>query len=324
MVWESIDWDATELQEEARNLVTEMGATNTPPFHTLSPETARSIVMDDYPFSSGDAADVHSRDYTLDGHSIPLPGEFRPADRIPIRIYTPTGDGPFPVVVYCHGGGFFSGTLNLPDGFCRTFADAANAVIVSVGYRLAPEHPFPAALEDCYAVTKWATINATVIGGDPERIAICGESSGGNLAAAVTFLARDFGEPELSYQVITYPLIAPDDSRPSYAENPLKRKDMNWYRSMYVDTAVDFGNEYAFPLLANDMSGLPPGEVVTVEFDVLRDEGIEYAERLQEAGVDVEHTHYDDDIHPFYVLDMDRSREATRTLAQNFRSRVGT
>ena len=258
-----------------------------------------------------------------------------PNGDVPVRIYTPTspplrqaqgelGSGraeTFPVLVYFHGGGMVVGTLETSDGSCRHLCDKVGCVVVSVDYRLAPEHPFPAAPEDCYAVTKWVAENSSEIAADPSRIAVGGESAGGNLAAAVALMARDRGGPRVSLQVLMYPMTSYDFDTASYHENAegysLTRKTMMWYWDQYLSSKADATNPYAIPASSTDLKGVAPAIVLTAEFDPLRDEGEAYAKQLAAAGVNTTCTRYDGVIHGFFGMSavVDKSKEAVNQVA---------
>ena len=232
-----------------------------------------------------------------------IPG---PAGEIPVRIYRPEGKAPFPALVYFHGGGWVIGSLETHDGSCRDLANRAGCVVVSVDYRLAPEHRYPAAAEDCFAATKWVAANAGALGVDPKRIGIGGDSAGGNLTAVVAQLARDRRGPGLRHQLLIYPVTDADFSRPSYRENAegylLSTKAMEWFWDHYVPDRAQRAEPYASPLRAKDLAGLPPAFVLTAEFDPLRDEGEAYAKRLQQAGVPTRLQRYDGAIHGFFAM----------------------
>ncbi len=206
-----------------------------------------------------------------------LPG---PAREIPVRIYWPMENEPLGAVVFFHGGGWVICDLDSHDGLCRSMANAVGCVAVSVDYRLAPEHKFPAAAEDCYAATKWVVENGPTLGVHSERIAVCGDSAGGNLAAAVTLMARDLGEPPLVFQAMVYPVTDHSFGTPSYRENGegyfLTEAAMRWFWTQYLPEGEDGGQAYASPLRAADLGGLPPALIVTAEYDPLRDEGEAY------------------------------------------------
>ena len=218
-----------------------------------------------------------------------IPG---PESPIPVRIFRPEGSGPLPVLVYFHGGGWTYGSLSTHQDICRFLARNARCIVVSVAYRLAPRHRFPAAVEDAYAATHWAAANARLFGGDGTRIGVCGDSAGANLSAVVTLMARDRGGPQLAVQVLAYPptdLTSMDtESYRTYADSSiLSKAQVLRFRDRYLARPEDRANPYASPLRAVDLGGLPPALVITGEYDVLRDEGEAYARRLSEAGVPV-------------------------------------
>jgi acetyl esterase len=225
--------------------------------------------------------------------------------QIPVRIYRPGGAGPHPVIVYFHGGGFVFGDLEIVDKVCRSWSNAAQAAVVSVGYRLAPEHRYPTAPEDCYAATCWVAANAQRLGFDTARLVTCGDSAGGNLATVVAMMARDRKGPKIAYQVLVYPVTDAAHESPSYVENGtgylLTRASMVWFFDHYFSTPADRRAAYASPSLG-DLSGLPPATVVTAGFDPLRDEGDAYALALSRAGIPVEHLRNPTMIHGFMWL----------------------
>jgi acetyl esterase len=245
---------------------------------------------------------------------------------MPTRIYMPYGTGPFPVLVYLHGGGWVIGDLEAYDATCRALTNAAGCLVVAMEYRLAPEHKFPAAPEDCYAATCWVAANAAAIGGDPRRIAVGGDSAGGNLAAVVAQMARDRGGPALVYQLLVYPVTNYGYDTASYEENAegylLTRNAMVWFWNHYLRSAADGNNPLASPLRASDLRDLPPAMVLTAEFDPLRDEGEAYAMRLQEAGVPVTLKRYTGTIHGFFSLDavLDQGKQAMADAAAALRT----
>ena len=253
------------------------------------------------------------------------------AGEIPVRIYTPVGTAPFPVLVYFHGGGWVIGNLDTHDGICRSLANRVGCLVVSVDYRLAPEHPFPAAPEDCYAATRWLAEHAGSLGGDKGRIAVGGDSAGGNLAAVVALMARDRGGPKLAFQLLVYPATDTDFETRSYRENSegyfLTRADMVWFWNHYAPRDEDRRNPYAAPLRAASLRGLPPALVITAEFDPLCDDGNAYAARLREDGVPVRLSQQDGLIHGFFQMGavIDRGRasvdEASRAVKDAFATR---
>lgn len=254
-----------------------------------------------------------------------------PGRDIPLRIYTPEGDGPFPVLMYFHPGGWVFGSITYSDPVCRALARHTPCIVVSVGYRLAPEHKFPAAPEDCYTATKWIAAHAHEINADPTRIAVGGDSAGGNLAAAVALMARDRQGPALCLQVMIYgetdyyePGTA---SYSTYAHGyGLTRDDMIWFWEQYLARKEDGIHPYAAPLCATDLSKLPPALIITAEYDPIRDEAEHYAQSLQESGVPVQLSRYNGMIHGFFrmftLFDQSKSalREVTTTLATAFAS----
>jgi len=242
-----------------------------------------------------------------------IPG---PAGEIPVRVYTPEGAGPHPALVYFHGGGFVIGSIETHDGTCRDLTNGAGCVVVSVDYRLAPEAPYPAAPEDCLAATYWVAEHGGELGIDPSRIAVGGDSAGGNLATVVALMCRDQHGPALRHQLLIYPVTQHAFDTASYDRNGegymLTRGMMEWFWRNYL-TRPEAGSEaLASPLLAPDLSGLPPATVITAEFDPLLDEGEAYAERLREAGVDVQLSRYDGVFHGFFGMGsaIDRARDA--------------
>ena len=257
--------------------------------------------------------------YRAENRSIPgVAGE------IPVRIYTPEGNPPMGVLVYYHGGGFVLGDLESHDRVCRSLANKAGCVVVSVGYRLAPEHVFPAAADDCYAATKWVAGNAASIGADPARLAVGGDSAGGNLAAAVAMMARDQGGPAIAFQLLFYPVTDCALDTPSQKEFAadgyvLSRGDMVWFWNHYLGSGADAEktNPYACPLRAKNLAGLPPALVMTASHDPLRDEGERFAQRLISAGVKVTCTRYEGVTHGFisFADALDKGKEGQRQAA---------
>jgi acetyl esterase len=219
------------------------------------------------------------------------------ATNIPIRIYTPEGNGPFPLFIFFHGGGFVLGNLDTHDVICRRIANFSNHKVISVDYRLAPEHPFPAAPNDCYAAVEWAARYAEDLNGDATRITVGGDSAGGNLAAVVCLMARERQHPFISKQVLLYPVIdyfqIQDpfvyDSYKDYDQYGLPCSRMSEFWRHYMGQTEDKKQPYASPIHADSLSYLPPALILTAEYDILRDEGEGYAERLKEEGSPVIH-----------------------------------
>ena len=243
---------------------------------------------------------------------------------VAIRVYRPDAPGPLPVLVYAHGGGFVFCDVDSHDGLCRSLANLIPAVVVSVDYRLAPEHAWPTAAEDVYAVTSWVADHAADLGGDPARVVVGGDSAGGNLAAVTAVMARDRGGPDLAAQLLLYPVIAADFDTESYRlfgsgfYNP--RTALQWYWDQYVPEAADRGHPYAAPLNAA-LTGLPPAVIVLAGHDPLRDEGIAYADALATAGVTTVRCPFEGGIHGFMTMPMldiahTARRQASSELAE--------
>ena len=233
-----------------------------------------------------------------------IPG---PAGQIPVRIYTPDAAGIRPLIVYYHGGGHVIGSLDSHDLVARNLCGGAEAVVVSVDYRMGPEHRFPAAVEDSFAALEWAHANAASIGADPDRLGVHGDSAGANLAAVVALLARDKGAPKLRLQSLVYPVAdfrMASESYTKYATGCgiLTADAMKWFRGHYLRTMDDALDWRASPVLAPDVAGVAPAIVIAAECDVLHDEGFAYAERLKAAGVPVEYKHYTGMIHAFFGM----------------------
>lgn len=231
-----------------------------------------------------------------------IPG---PESDLPIRIYRPA-EGTLPVVVFFHGGGWVVGDLESHDHFCRTICSKAQCVVVAIDYRLAPEHKFPAAVDDAWAATKWVAANADELNVDVSRLAVAGDSAGGNLAAVVSNIARDTGHVEIIKQVLVYPVTDATCDRPSMTENAegfmLTRKGMDWFHNHYANDESDFSDARFSPHFS-DLAGVAPAVVITAEYDPLRDQGNEYAQKLAASGVDVEHTEYAGMFHGFFSMD---------------------
>jgi acetyl esterase len=225
---------------------------------------------------------------------------------IATRIYAPTGAGPFPVVVYYHGGGFVIATLDTYDASCRALCVATGAVVVSVDYRQAPESKYPAAVDDAFAAYQWVRANADKIKGDPNRVAVAGESAGGNLAAVVSIIAKEKNAPMPVFQLLIYPVVDNNMGTESYKENanakPLNRAMMTWFFGHYLADAKSADDPHVLPMKAKDLSGLPPAMVLTAQIDPLRSEGKAYAGRLKNAGVPVEYKNYDGVAHEFFGM----------------------
>ena len=256
-----------------------------------------------------------------------IPGPHGP---IPVRLYSPPSGGPHPLLVYFHGGGWVLGSVDTADVACRALAAATGCLLASVDYRLAPEHKFPVPLDDCTAAVRWLVEHAGEIGVDPSRVAVGGDSAGGNLSAAVALRLRDEGGPALAHQLLVYPVTDASFGTASYRENGegyfLTRAGMEWFWGHYLPGPGHADDPLASPLRSGDLGGLPPATVITAEFDPLRDEGEAYAARLQEAGVPTRLTRYDGVIHGFFgmVDTLDQANEAIFEAAAALRAAFGT
>ncbi|MSP67859.1 MAG: alpha/beta hydrolase [Alphaproteobacteria bacterium] len=253
-----------------------------------------------------------------------------PSAPIPVRLYRPQGavGDALPLVVYFHGGGWVIGDLDTHDAVCRGVADAFGGLILSVEYRKAPEAPFPAAVEDCWAATRWAAAHAAAIGADAARLAVGGDSAGGNLAAVVCQLAKTAGAPRIRFQSLVYPAVDMTMGFPSVKamgqDYNLTEALMVWFIDQYLGTA-DRRDPRASPLFAADLSGLPPAQILTARFDPLHDEGKAYAEALRGAGVRVAYHCYEDMIHAFVNMPgfIDAGREAHTRVGLALREALG-
>ena len=254
-----------------------------------------------------------------------IPG---PGGAIPVRIYTPEGQGPFPVVLYIHGGGWVIANLDTYDASPRALANLAKAVVVSTHYRQAPEHKFPAAHQDAFAAYKWTLANAKSLKGDPKRVGIAGESAGGNLAAAVSMMARDGGVQLPGHQVLVYPIAGYDLNTPSYQEHadakPLNKPMMGWFFEQYLKSPAD-GKNPLIDLVHADLKGLPPTTIINAQIDPLRSDGEMLADALKQAGVDAEQKTYDSVTHEFFGMGavVDEAKEAQQMAADALKDGFG-
>jgi acetyl esterase len=294
-----------KLDPGVRALLDLIAAAAEPRIETLSPAEARKMTAENLVPVAGAMEPLRSI------QNLRIPG---PAGEIPVRIYTPDVSGRrlemLPAMVYFHGGGWVLWNLDTHDVVCSAIANRAGAVVISVDYRLAPEHKFPAAVDDAYAATEWVFANAPKLGIDSSRISVGGDSAGGNLAAVVSLKRRDANSddsPAIALQALIYPVTDLSSmATPSYLEfadgYQLTKSAMQWFRDYYLwdaDAALD---PHASPLLATDLRRLPPALIITAECDPLRDEGEAYGKRLTDAGVAVTCTRYAGMIHPFFSL----------------------
>ncbi|MEB3100501.1 alpha/beta hydrolase [Ferviditalea candida] len=304
------------LDPQAISFLNQLASLNAPPLPEMSPQQARGMngVMKDLAGVPEPVAKAEEIPVPVDG------GE------IAVRFYTPEREGRLPIFVYYHGGGWVLGNLDVVDAPMRTIANRVGCIVASVDYRLAPEFKFPVALEDCYRATCWVKENAARLNGDASRIAIGGDSAGGNMAAVVAQLAKQRKDLQLISQILIYPVTHINSNTQSYREFSegyfLSKADMDWFTNHYIRTGADAENVLLSPLLADDLSDLPPALVITAEYDPLRDEGEAYAARLKEAGVPVELTRYEGMMHGFVWMSgvMDKGRSAIEQVARSLRS----
>jgi acetyl esterase len=282
------------VHPQAQQILDGKAASGAPPLWELSPDEARAMV-------EASNATIPAGPGLESVRDIVIPSQ---AGGMPARVYSPSSSASG-LVVYFHGGGWVVGTLDGWDASVRNLAAASGCDVVSVDYRLAPEHVFPAAADDAYDALVWAASAGGPAAGRP--VVVAGDSAGGNLAAVSALRARDFGGPPIALQVLVYPVVDCDLDRRSYHEYDgdemiLNRRDMVWFWDHYAPDPATRANPYASPLRASSLSGLPPAYVVTAEHDPLRDEGFAYADRLRAARVPVEHRHYGSQIHAFFTF----------------------
>jgi acetyl esterase/lipase len=306
------------LHPQVEALLAEMAKAEMPPPETMTVEQNREMILQfrDLAGPPEDVADIV--DTTAPG----------PAGPIPVRLYVPAGEQPSPVLVYFHGGGWVIGNLDSHDGACRALTNRSGCLVASVDYRLAPEHPFPAAVDDAYAATEWVAEKISDFGGDASRLAVGGDSAGGNLAAVVSQLAKARGGPPIAFQLLVYPAVDRLDDSPSMTENAdgplLTVAWMEWFWGHYLTGPDDALDPRVSPGIVADLSGLPPALVITAEHDPLRDQGARYAQRLRDAGVPAEHRNHDGMIHGFFQMAgvLDGGREVIDHAAAALRSRL--
>lgn len=310
------------LHPDARKLLDLIEQSGIPPTFKLSPEEARSFYRERRRFTQPDAPAVDEvRELSADG----------PDGPIPLRLYrpAPASAGALPVLVYFHGGGWVIGDLDTHDVLCRQLAVGSGCAVVAVDYRMGPEHRFPAAVDDCLAATQWVARNAASLGIDASRLAVGGDSAGGNLAAVVAIAARDGGGPAIAWQLLIYPATDQRRIAPSHTTNAqgylLTADSMRWYHDHYIDDTKHDLDWRASPLLCEDLSGLPPSLVLTAGYDPLRDEGIQYAQRLTEAGSRATHLSFERQIHGFIPMGraIDEANEAVALCAAALKRALG-
>ena len=281
------------LDPQVIKILKEAESLGLPEYQDLSPTEARKQMLDQAPPVQAALSVKKVIDRKIPG----------PDGDIPIRLYYPAGDAPFPTLVYFHGGGWVIGDLDTHHSFCHALAKTSGCLVAAVDYRLAPEHRYPAAVEDAYAATKWVAENSALIQADPDRFAVCGDSAGGHLAAVVSLMARDRQGPRIDFQILIYPITDCRFDTPSYEENKegymLTRDLMKWFWNHFINDESEANDPYVSPLRAKNFGNLPPALILTAGYDPLRDEGEAYGKKLQEAGVNVTLSRYPGMIHAF-------------------------
>jgi acetyl esterase len=298
------------LDPQVEAMRAQRAADNVPQLYTQTLAEARAADLASIQAAGGSLEHVHHvEDVVMEESGLPL------------RIYRPELDGPLPTLVYFFGGGWTLGSIDTADGICRQLANAVPCQVITVGYRLAPENPFPAAVNDCHQATQWIAAHASELHVDTSRIVVGGDSAGGNLAAATTLLARESG-PALAAQLLIYPntLYGSDTASMRAGDDPFlfNRTSVGWYWDRYLTDPADGRNPLASPLLAESHAGLPPALVITAEYDPLRDEGEFYAEKLYAAGVPTQLSRYDGMVHGFFAMSgvLDGGRKAIAEAAE--------
>lgn len=308
------------LNPQLKAYLDSLEALGAPPLHTVPIAAARKMYDKGAELTRGTPPEPAAIE------AISLPG---PEGMLDARVYRPSEKSGLPILVFFHGGGFTVGSLDSHDSVCRALCVEAHCLVLSVDYRLAPEHKYPAAVEDAWAATCWAVNNARTLGGDPDRVAVGGDSAGGNLAAVVCLMAREANDPQLSYQLLIYPGIDMTCSLPSHTAFAdgyrLTRELITWFYQAYFSTDDDVTHWQASPINAHSLAGLPPAYILSAGYDPLQDENKSYAYKLEGAGVPVTYRHYDDMIHGFYTMPgaLDRAREAISDSARALRAAFG-
>jgi acetyl esterase len=296
------------LDDEAASVLEELADERRPPTRTLAPTAARAQ-LEKTLLTTGSPSIAEVREVTIDG----------PETDLIVRLYYPGDDGPYPGVCYFHGGGWVEGSIETHDALCRRLATASECVLASVDYRRAPEYPFPNGLEDCYAATRWLATHGEHVDVREGSLSVAGDSAGGALAAGVSLLATDRDDLSIDHQVLLCPMVRSPAQAPvvSLTENAtggfLQRATIEHFYNQYCSRPTDRWNAAAFPLLADDLSGLPSTTLLTAGHDPLRDEGAAFAERLTDAGVAVDHRNAADQPHVF-VLFADRIEAGGETI----------
>ena len=312
------------LHPQARALLDLMAQRGVPPMHTLTPAEARRMYLERRSFTQPDAPAVG------DVHELRADG---PHGNIALRAYRPSGAAPdarLPGLVYFHGGGWTIGDLDTHDVLCRELANGAGCAVVAVDYRLAPEHRFPCAVDDCLAATRWVHRHAGALGIDAARLAVGGDSAGGNLAAVVAQLARDGGDPPIAFQLLIYPATDQRLGQASHQTNGqgylLTADSVRYYMDHYIADPADRLDPRSSPLLREDLRGLPPSLVITAGYDPLRDEGLAYAQALSDAGNRCAYVCFERQIHGFVPMGrvLDEANTAVALCATELRRALTT
>ncbi len=326
------------IDSDMQSVLDQMAKFNAPPIETLSVNNARNT-----PTFKNAVEEMAANSPATRTMNVAMPSLPEPVGRIAnilipsangeilARVYTPSsGDSPLPVLVYFHGGGWVIANLDVYESSCRALCNAAECIVVSVAYRQAPESEYPAAVQDADAALQWILANAEQVGGDATRVAVGGESAGGNLAAVACLIAREKGKRLPVAQLLIYPVTdMSGNTYPSYAENessqPLHTAMLEWFYQNYNPNTETRKEVYASPLLANNLSGLPPAIVITAEFDPLRDEGEAYAKKLAEAGVSLDFKRYEGVVHEFFGLAgaVSKAKEAVQQAADGLKRAWG-
>jgi acetyl esterase len=312
------------LDPQAKALMEIVARAAAPAFHTLDVARARDETRKLHTYFSPEAPHVAAvREVEIPSAGAAVAGRF-------YRPLGSTAGTQLPLLVFFHGGGWTVGDLDSYDTLCRTLANEARCAVLSVDYRLAPEHPFPAAVDDAYSATAWASAHAIELGVDAERIAVGGDSAGGNLAAVTAILARDHGTPPLVFQLLVYPATDQSTERPSWQQFGrgylLDLESIRYFQKKYLRHARDYEDWRASPVRCADLTGVPPAFVITAGFDPLLDDCVAYVQRLKAAGVDVDYHCFEGMVHGFLTLGKmfaaagEATRLAARALARAFRS----
>ncbi|MGH7391647.1 MAG: alpha/beta hydrolase [Candidatus Rokuibacteriota bacterium] len=315
----SVPGAAAALDPQVKAVLELVIKSGRPAYHQLSPKDARQLFRETRPAATPTPPEIGLvREVTADG----------PLGPIPLRVYRPAGipaSTALPALVFLHGGGWVIGDMETHDVLCRQLTAEAGVSVVSVDYRLAPEHRFPAAVDDAWAATRWVVARAAALGVDATRVAVGGDSAGGTLATVVALLARDQGVPPISLQVLIYPVTDLAAESPSYGDFAdgylLTREGMRWFKAHYLSGDGEAADWRASPLRARSLAGVPPALIVTAGFDPLRDEGEAYAARLRDAGVRADYVCYGGMIHGFVPMGrlIDTGNRAVSHIAGSLR-----